>query len=122
MKLKRLLALSLFSLALETFSCKKDTASKPQLTFTNTSAQGTANASGEFTLTGHIASTVSLAKVTLTKQGQSTPFLSDETTAKNKNQYDYSYLITGITANTTIIVNVMDQQGGSTSASFLILK
>ena len=103
-------------------SCKKDSAPKPQINFTNNIAQGTANSSGEYTITGHISSQVSLAKVILTKQGQSTPFLTDETTAKNKNEYDYSYLITGITATTTVLIDVYDQQGGTTHSQFLINK
>lgn len=113
----------LFAIASLSFfvSCKKEN-SRPQITFTNNLTQGTANASGEYTLTGHISSTVNLDKVTLTQQGQAQPFLTDNTTAKNKNEYDYSYLITGITANTTIIMNVYDQSGGMSSAQFLILK
>jgi len=121
MKTKILL---LFAMSIVSFftSCKKDSASKPQITFANNIAQGTANANGEYTLTGHISSAVSLDKVTLTKQGQVDAFLIDESTAKNKNEYDYSYLITGINANTTIIMDVYDQNGGKSSAQFLINK
>lgn len=103
-------------------SCKKDNASKPQLEFTNHVAEGTADGNGEFTLTGRITSAVSLEKVTLTKQGDAEPFLIDAETAKNKNEYEFSYLITGITANTTIIVDVYNQEGGKTSTQFLIKK
>jgi hypothetical protein len=98
------------------------TVSVAVLSFANNIAEGTANANGEYTLTGHISSAISLEKVTLTKQGQANAFLTDETTAKNKNEYDYSYLITGITANTTIIMDVYDQNGGKSSAQFLINK
>ncbi len=103
-------------------SCKKDSTSKPQISFANNVAEGTANSNGEYTLIGHISSQVSLAKVTLTIQGQSNVFMTDESTAQNKNEYDYSYLITGITANTTVIIDAYDQQGGTTSSQFLIKK
>jgi hypothetical protein len=103
-------------------SCKKDTDSKPQLTFTSNVAEGTANAGGEYTITGHISSVTRLDKVVLTKEGQSAPFLADESTAKNKNEYDFSYLVTGVTANTYIILDVYDQGGGKTTLRFLIKK
>ncbi len=102
-------------------SCKKE-ATNPQLTFTNNVAEGTANASGEYTITGHISSVARLEKVLLTKEGQSTAFLVDESTAKNKNEYDFSYLVTGITANTYIIIDVYDQGGGKVTQRFLIKK
>ncbi len=102
-------------------SCKKE-GSNPQLTFTSNIVEGTANASGEYTITGHISSAVRLDKVVLTKEGKSTPFLVDESTAKNKNEYDFSYLVTGITANTYIIIDVFDQGGGKVTQRFLIKK
>jgi hypothetical protein len=101
-------------------SCSKK-AQTPQITFTNNVSQGTADANGDFTLTGRITSAVALDSVNLTRQGESNPFLSDISTAKNKYQYDYSYLITGITANTTIIMRVYDQHGGINTAQFLII-
>ena len=102
-------------------SCKKDS-TNPQLTFTGNSAQGAASPGGEYTITGHISSTVRLDKVVLTKEGQATSFLVDESTAKNKNEYDFSYLVTGITANTYIIIVAYDQEGGKISQRFLITK
>lgn len=102
-------------------SCKKDT-TVPHLSFTSNIAEGTANVSGEYTITGHISSAVRLEKVILTKEGQSTPFLLDESTAKNKNEYDFSYLVTGITANTYISIDVYDQGGGKITQRFLIKK
>ena len=121
MKTKILL---LFAVSIVSFftSCKKNSASKPQITFANNIAEGTADVNGEYTLTGHISSAVSLDKITLTKQGQADPCLIDASTAKNKNEYDYSYLITAITANTTITMDVYDQNGGKSSAQFLIYK
>ena len=101
-------------------SCKKDTA--PNLTITTTTVDGTDNSNGEFTLTGHITSSARIAKVIITKEGQNEPFLTDDSTAKNKNEYDYSYLITGITANTYIIIDVYDQAGGKITKRFLINK
>lgn len=103
-------------------SCKKESTPKPQISFASNTAEGTANASGEYTLAGHISSQVSLAKVTLTKQGQSTVFMSDESTAKNKNEYDFSYLVTGINSSTTVIIDAYDQQGGQSSSQFVIKK
>ncbi len=102
-------------------SCKKDNASS-NITITTTLPEGTANASGEFILTGHISSAARLEKVWLTKEGQTTVFLADETTAKNKNEYDYSYLITGITVNTFMLIDVYDQNGTKITKRFLIKK
>ena len=99
-------------------SCKKD--SIPQMTFKV--AEGKANASGEYTITGYISSEVRLDKVTLTKEGQTTPFFIDDATAKNKNQYDFTYLVTGIIADTYIIIDVYDQGGGKITQRFLIKK
>ncbi len=103
------------------FSCKKDT-DVPQLTFANNIAEGNANASGEYTITGHISSAVRLEQVTLTKEGQSAPFFVDNSTAKNKNEYDFTYLVTGITANTFILIDVYDQGGSKITQRFLIKK
>jgi hypothetical protein len=103
-------------------SCKKDDTDPPVVTFTNSVAEGNANSSGEYTMTGHITSETRLDKVTLTRQGESAAFYLDESTAKNKNEYDYSYLVTGITVNTTIIMDVYDLSGDKTSVEFLIKK
>ena len=121
MKTKSLLLMAITAL-LFLASCKKNDPVLPQLVFTNSVTEGTANASGEYTITGHISSTVSLDKVVVTKEGQTTPFIIDESTAKNKNEYDFSYLITGITANTYIIIEVYDQNGGKIIQRFLIKK
>ena len=117
MKTKSVLLMALTAL-LFLVSCKKE--SSPKLTFTV--AEGTANANGEYTITGHISSVVRLQKVTLTKEGQTAFFMVDESTAKNKNEYDFSYLITGITSNTYIIIDVYDQNGGKITQRFLIKK
>ena len=101
-------------------SCKKETA--PILTIATTTVDGTAATNGEYTMTGHITSSARLAMVVLTKEGQNTPFLTDDSTAKNKNEYDYLYLITGITANTYIIIDIYDQAGGKITKRFLIKK
>lgn len=100
-------------------SCKKDS-QEPQMTFTNNQTEGKADANGEYNLTGRIVSEIALDKVTLTIEGQNTPFFVDESTAKNKNEYDFSYIITGITENVYVIVDVYDQEGGRTSMRFLI--
>ena len=106
-------------LAFSFIACKKD-AARPQITFTNNIASGTANANGEYTITGHISSPVRIDSVTLTKGGQSAPFLIDAATSKNKNEYDFSYLVTGITATTNIVIEVFDQAGGEVTYQFLI--
>ena len=120
MKIKSFLLLALAAMFIFV-SCKKEV-NNPQVTFTNNTLEGTANSSGEYTITGRINSSVRLEKVFLTKEGQSTPFLRDETTAKNKTEYDFSYLVTGITANTFIIIDIYNQEGGITTQRFLIKK
>ena len=100
-------------------SCSKDDAAPlPTITFTQT--EGTANSQGEYTVTGHIHSDVRLDKVIITKAGSTTPFITDDTTAKNKNEYDFAYLITGITADTYIRVDIYNQANGKTTVQFLI--
>jgi hypothetical protein len=44
------------------------------------------------------------------------------TAAKNKNEYDFSYLVTGITANMYIDIDVCDRAGGKITLRFLIKK
>jgi len=102
-------------------SCSKDNKS-PQINFTNNITEGQATANGEYTITGTLVSEVNLQKVTLTKEGQNNPFLVDESEAKNKNNYSFSYLVTGINANTYIILDAYDQNGGKTTARFFIKK
>ncbi len=120
MKIKFFLVIALASMCF-LFACKKN---NPviQFNFTNNLAVGAADASGEYTITGHISSPVRLDSVILFKQGQSTPFLRDISTAKNKTDYNFSYLVTGITTNTTILVDVYDQNGTKTESTFLINK
>ena len=121
MKAKFLLFFAITSVLFFT-SCKKDSVAKPQVTFTGNVAEGTANGNGEFTLTGHISSADNLSKVTLRLKGYEEPFFVDESTAQNKNEYDYSYLISGVTANITIVMDVYTKAGGKTSVEFLIKK
>ena len=101
-------------------SCKKENGSRFQITFTNNLTEAFADSNGEYTLTGHISSRVPLEQVTLTKQGEAWAFLIDDAIAKDKNEYDYSYLVTGITTNTTVVMEVYDQYGSKSSALFLI--
>jgi hypothetical protein len=121
MKLKSSILFALLSVFIF-MSCKKDSTSNLQLAFTNNTNTSTANASGEYTITGHISSAVRLDKVVLTKEGQSTSFLVDESTAKNKTEYDFSYLVPGINANTYIVIDIYDQAGGKITQRFLINK
>ena len=102
-------------------SCSKNGAD-PKFTFTNNLIEGQANQAGEYTITGKLVSEISLQKVTLTKEGQNNPFYVDDSEAKNKNDYSFSYLITGINSNTYVILDAYDQDGGKTTAKFLIRK
>ena len=120
MKTKTLTLLSLFAL-LFFASCSKNN-SNPKFAFTNNVTEGQADASGEYIITGTLTSEVNLDKVTLTKEGQSSPFLTDDSEAKNKNTYSFVYLVTGINSNTYIILDAYDQDGGKTTAKFLIRK
>jgi hypothetical protein len=96
MKTALVLFASLWLLA--TTSCKKDTGADHQISFIEPS--GTANGNGEYTIQGQITSPVRLDRVLLTKQGQSTPFIEDNTTAKNKTEHTFSYQVTGIMQDT----------------------
>jgi hypothetical protein len=71
MKTKSVLLMALMAIFFFV-SCKKES-NNPQLIFNV--IEGTANASGEYTITGHISSAVRLDKVVLTKESQPTPFL-----------------------------------------------
>lgn len=101
-------------------SCSKsDAALPPAISFTQ--VQGTANVQGQYTITGHIHSDVRLNKVILTKEGAAAPFLIDDSTAKNKTEYDFSYLVTGITAPTYIVIDIYNMSDQKTTARFLIV-
>ena len=105
-------------------SCKKDSpvVGIPKVTFATSILEGTANANGEFEIKGRISSATRLEQVTLTKEGQSAAFIVDNSTAKNKNEYDFVYLVTGITSNTYIIISITDQAGGNKTERYLIKK
>ena len=99
-------------------SCSNNDAPPPSITFNQT--EGKANSLGEYTVSGRIQSEVALSKVVITKEGSTTPFLTDDSTAKNKTLYDFVYLITGITANTYIIVDIYTLANDKTTVRFLI--
>ena len=99
-------------------SCSKDDAALPTITFTQT--EGVADSQGEYTITGHIHSDVRLDKVIITKEGATSPFLIDDTTAKNKTEYDFAYLITGITADTFIVFDIYNQSNDKKTVKILI--
>ncbi|SFE95521.1 hypothetical protein SAMN04488131_106100 [Flavobacterium xueshanense] len=99
-------------------SCSKDDAARPTITFNQT--EGKANSQGEYVVSGRIQSEIALSKVIITKEGSSTPFLTDDTTAKNKIDYDFAYLITGVTTNTYLIVDIYNQANDKTTVRFLI--
>jgi hypothetical protein len=104
------------------YACKKESGSTVLMTISSTAQQGTADESGQYSLSGHISSQTPLDKITLTRQGQSIPFLTDESSVKNKKEYDYTYKVTGITSNTTISMDVFDQKGGKSGMLFVIKK
>jgi len=108
--------LAFLFIALSIVSCSKDEPT-PAIAFTQ--AEGKA-VNEEYTITGTITSSVALLKVIITKEGSATPFIVDDSTAKNKNSYPYSYLITGITKDTYVIIDVYDQNNTKTSTRFLI--
>jgi hypothetical protein len=120
MKTKALLLLSCLALLFFS-SCSKDDKA-PAFTFANNASEGQADQNGDYTITGTLQAEVNLQKVTLTKVGQNNPFLVDDSEAKNKNTYTFSYLVTGINSNTYIILDAYDQNGGKTTAKFLIRK
>ncbi|MBG6110744.1 hypothetical protein H4V97_001170 [Flavobacterium sp. CG_23.5] len=113
---KRILAFLIIVLSI--VSCSKDEpTSSPAIAFTQSEGKAV---NGQYTITGTITSSVSLLKVIVTKEGDTTPFIIDDTTAKNKNSYPYSYLITGITKDTYILIDIYDQNNTKTSTRFLI--
>ncbi len=110
----------LFSFAIGLSSCKK-TEPTPQ-PVVNTVATGKANASNEFVWTGTMTSSAPLDRVTLTRVGEAAPFYLDDSTAKNKTSYTFSYLITGITTDRTIRMDAYAQNGTVTSLTIFISK
>jgi len=120
MRMRNFFIMVVFVLASGLFlnSCSNDDATPPSITFNQT--EGKANSLGEYTVSGRIQSEVALSKVVITKEGSTTPFLTDDSTAKNKTLYDFAYLITGITANTYIIVDIYTQANDKTTVRFLI--
>jgi hypothetical protein len=118
--MRTLLILFAFSFLFTTTSCKKDTAADHQVSFVE--PVGTANGNGEYTIEGQIISPVRLDKIILTKQGQSTPFIEDVTTAKNKTEHTFSYQVTSITQDTYIVMDFYNLEGGKSTSKFLIKK
>lgn len=120
MRMKHFFITAIFVLASGLFlnSCSKDDAARPTITFNQT--EGKANSQGEYIVSGRIQSEIALSKVIITKEGSSTPFLTDDTTAKNKTDYDFAYLITGVTTNTYLIVDIYNQANDKTTVRFLI--
>lgn len=109
-------------IAVFVFSCKKDSPPTPSIAITDNLTQGTSNASGEYTLTGLITSAVKLDKVVITKEGDSQPYIIDDSTPKNKLEYSFSYQFTAITKNTNYIIDIYDLNGGVTTIKFLVIK
>ena len=120
MRMKYFFITAIFVLASGLFltSCSNNDAAVPTITFSQT--EGKANSLGEYTVSGRIQSEIALSKVIITKEGSNVPFLTDDTTAKNKTDYNFSYLITGVTANTYLIVDIYNQANDKTTVRFLI--
>ena len=116
--MKTTLALLAFSLLFTFSSCKKDSGDNHLVSFAEPS--GMANINGEYTIEGQITSPVRLDKIVLTKEGQSTPFLEDATTAKNKTEHTFAYHVTGITQDTYILMDFYNLDGGKSTSRFLI--
>lgn len=127
-RVKILSQIILLGLAILSFaSCQKDEVSVPSVTFTQ--QFGTADNKGEYLLTGLIVSKVPLEKVVLTKEGTVSPNLTiagypntytDNSTAKNKTEYNFSYLIAGVAADTYIAIDIYDRNGTKKSTRFLV--
>ncbi len=99
-------------------SCKKDSGDRHQASFAE--AAGKANANGEYTTERQIVSPVRLDKITLTKEGHPEPFLEDAATAKNKAEHTFAYQVTGITQDTSVIMDFYHPDGGKSTSKFLI--
>ena len=93
-----------------------------QVSFSSNAPERIASESGVFVLSAHIYSQPPLNKLPLPGPGPTTPFLTDQSQAKNKKEYDYAYRINGITSNTIIIMDVYDQRGGRSGVQFTIKK
>jgi hypothetical protein len=111
-----LLGFFLFSFS----ACKKDTGSNHAVSFVE--PFGTANGNGEYTIEGTVSSPVRLDKIILTKQGQSTPFIEDVTTAKNKTEHTFSYQVNGIIQDTYVLMDIYNLEDGKSTTKFLIKK
>jgi hypothetical protein len=121
--MKTTTALFLFlSVIISTISCKKESiaTSAPIITYATTILEGKSNAAGEFEIQGHVSSATRLQNITLTKEGQSVAFMNDNSNPKNKTEYDFNYLVAGITKDTYIIISVNDQSGGNKTDRYLI--
>jgi hypothetical protein len=105
-------------------SCKKESVplSTPTITYKTILLEGKANAQGEYEIEGHVSSVSRLEKITLTKEGQNVAFMIDNSTPKNKTEYDFNYLVPGITKDTYVIIAAIDQLGGSKTDRYLIKK
>ncbi len=109
---------------LSAISCKKESGpiTTPTITYATTILEGKTNAQGEFEIQGHVSTANRLQNITLTKEGQSVAFMNDNSNPKNKTEYDFNYLVVGITADTYIIISAIDQSGGIKTDKYLIKK
>lgn len=112
------------SILLFATSCKKQDhpTSVPTITYSTTILEGRSNNQGEFEIEGHVSSATRLEKITLTKEGQSVAFMVDNSNPKNKTEYDFNYLVAGITIDTYVIISAVDQLGGTKTDKYLIKK
>jgi hypothetical protein len=123
MKITNIFFLFLLTIILAA-SCKKESnpTSTPTITYNTTILEGKSNTQGEFEIEGHVSSATRLEKITLTKEGQSVAFMVDNSNPKNKTEYDFNYLVAGITRDTYITISASDQQGGNKTDRYLIKK
>jgi hypothetical protein len=114
----------LLSVIIAAFSCKKESVptSTPAITYSTNILEGKANTRGEYEIIGHVSSATWLQNITLTKEGLSVAFMNDNSNPKNKTEYDFNYLVAGITTDTYIIISATDQLGGNKTDRYLIKK
>jgi hypothetical protein len=123
MKITFTLLLSLLVM-ISAISCKKESGPTtiPTITYATSILEGKTNARGEFEIQGHVSSATRLQNITLTKEGQGVAFMNDNSNPKNKTEYDFNYLVVGITTDTYIIISAIDQSGGTKTDRYLIRK
>jgi hypothetical protein len=71
-------------------------------------------------ISGHIYAEMSLQMVRITKGWESTSLFADTIRDNNVKEYDFSYLVTGITDSTIVYVEAFAYDAGYGEGFFLI--